>query len=476
MGGGCTCSGNIIKYIYGSSDYILNSEQSKKNNKNINYKIPEQNIKIIPKEDIDKSDSNIKNNNKQNSKDTKIQNYKNNSSNKNDETNKKISIENNNNSSDLVSDDADRKIQENNKKDENSYSNNYNTINNSSNNNNIQNMSKKKLLQQTTVKKAITNYNYNLGEHNFIYINISRGSSYMIKDPDKIEPSTPKMTVEKENLDEMAKGNKRIFSHFCKNKLNDRLSKIQSNTNNITVKHHQSITPYLNNYSEDMIKEINLLRKDPQSFIEYIDSITKDNILKTNEGVYINSQIIDEKIILMEDYLEIFEQIKRGLKEIINSNISENLEEFKYNDELEIDLFESKDYILNQSHLEKSSLSINEKINNNNNNNNNINLIKKRNKNNIFKTLDLSDDKIANLILEKRKEIKNKYPESIFKMNIIKDIKINILMQISMEEYYNQYNDKKFMKDIIFSPKYKHFAVSWANEINRKFISISCYA
>ena len=116
MGGGCTCSGNIIKYIYGSSDYILNSEQSKKNNKNINYKIPEQNIKIIPKEDIDKSDSNIKNNNKQNSKDTKIQNYKNNSSNKNDETNKKISIENNNNSSDLVSDDADRKIQENKQK------------------------------------------------------------------------------------------------------------------------------------------------------------------------------------------------------------------------------------------------------------------------------------------------------------------------------------------------------------------------
>lgn len=57
--------------------------------------------------------------------------------------------------------------------------------------------------------------------------------------------------------------------------------------------------------------------------------------------------------------------------------------------------------------------------------------------------MDLSDDKIANLILQKRKEIKNKYPDHIFKMNIIKDIKINILMQISMEEYYNHYDEKK---------------------------------
>ena len=74
-------------------------------------------------------------------------------------------------------------------------------------------------------------------------------------------------------------------------------------------------------------------------------------------------------------------------------------------------------------------------------------------------------------------EIKNKYPYSIFKLNIIKDININILIQISMELMFNnQYNDKKMLNEVIFSPKYKNFAVSWANELNRKFISISCFA
>ena len=90
--------------------------------------------------------------------------------------------------------------------------------------------------------------------------------------------------------------------------------------------------------------------------------------------------------------------------------------------------------------------------------------------------LNLSDDKIANFILEKRKQIKDKYPDSIFKLNIIKDIKINVLIQISMESFYSQYNDKTILEEIIFNPKYKNFAVSWANEINRNFISISCFA
>ena len=42
--------------------------------------------------------------------------------------------------------------------------------------------------------------------------------------------------------------------------------------------------------------------------------------------------------------------------------------------------------------------------------------------------------------------------------------------------FNNQYNDKKMLNEVIFSPKYKNFAVSWANELNRKFISISCFA
>jgi hypothetical protein len=198
------------------------------------------------------------------------------------------------------------------------------------------------------------------------------------------------------------------------------------------------------------------------------------NSKRTNEGVFITSQIFEDKYMLTEEYLLVFEQIKSSLRDIIKSDLSSNLEDFKYNDELEIMLDDTKDYTMNQSHIEKSSSisNNNDKYNSGNNNNNHIIKRIKR----AHKSLDLSDDKIANIILQKRKEIKSKYPYNIFKMNIIKDIKINILMQISMEEYYNHYNEKKMLKDIIFNPQYKNFAVSWANELNRKFISISCFA
>ena len=59
----------------------------------------------------------------------------------------------------------------------------------------------------------------------------------------------------------------------------------------------------------------------------------------------------------------------------------------------------------------------------------------KKNKN-INKILDLNDDKIGNLILHKRKEIKEQYPHNIFKISVIKDIKLSILIQFIMEEFY----------------------------------------
>ena len=100
---------------------------------------------------------------------------------------------------------------------------------------------------------------------------------------------------------------------------------------------------------------------------------------------------------------------------------------------------------------------------------------KKKKPHNINSYLDLNDDKIGNLILEKRKKIKEKYPLNIFKISVIKDIKISILIQILMEEFFHE-NKKNTLKEILFSPNYKYFAVSWTNEINRNFISISCFA
>ena len=472
--GGCVCSSNIKSYFKGYSDCVLKSDNNKI--------VPEQNIKIIPKEDIDNIDKMENNeNNKQNERNEKNNDKitKNNNSNTHDEN--QILIDNNSNNNLYLQNIKHKEIENNKDSKNNSFSinnkiNNNKNDNNNVNNNNLNNnnnISMDKLLQgKSSVKKAETNYNYNLGDHNVIFINISRDSSILKNgsEKDKIESSTPKMAGEKKNNNELGES-KRIFSHFCKNKINEKSPKNQTTTNNQLIKHKHTFSDYMNHYSDEMLNALNSIRKDPESFITFIDDLKK-NSKKTSEGVYIFSQNVEDKYMLTEEYFLIFEQIKASLRDIIKSNLPSIMEDFKYNDELEIMLDETKDYTMNQSHIEKSSSLSNQNDKCNNGNNNNI--IKRTKK--IHKILDLSDDKIANLILQKRKEIKNKYPDNIFKMNIIKDIKINILMQISMEEYYNHYDEKKMLKDIIFNPQYKNFAVSWANELNRKFISISCFA
>jgi len=471
MGGGCACNSNIKKYFFCSGDYVINPENNKKDNSQI-ILVPEKNMKIIQKDDLDIISNDII----QNPDKVKIKANKDNISNINNKRingdtknifEDKININNNidNNSSVYLGSDDQKK------------NNNENSINNNKINSNQDNFVPKhktfqqKIKENEKFKKTDTNYNYNLGEHNFIFINISRGSSVKKNDSEKYESTTPKMAMEKENLDEMAKGNKRKFSHFYINKKNDKPSKNQSNENNQIIKPDYNKL-YMNNYSEEMLKAINALRTNPESFIQYIDSMVNNNVQKKNDDIFIISQNIDEKIKLMEDYLLIFDQIKRILKDIINSKIFVELEELKYNEELEIDIEHARSFNMTQSHMERSSVS-NEKYLSNFNQSN---FSKKKKKIDYNSTLDLSDDKIANLILEKRKEIKDKYPDSIFKVNIIKDININILIQISMELVYDQYNSKKMLNEIIFNPKYKNFAVSWANELNRKFISISCFA
>ena len=44
-----------------------------------------------------------------------------------------------------------------------------------------------------------------------------------------------------------------------------------------------------------------------------------------------------------------------------------------------------------------------------------------------------------------------------------------------MEELFRG-PSKTSLKEIIFNPVYKYFALSWTNEINRNFIAISCFA
>ena len=463
MGGGCNCHSIIKNYFLGSSDCILRPEKNINPNQTINQKINfENNIKIITKED-DKNENNNKSNIIDNSDKTKIHfnnkmnisnisNIKPNNSYLSNDDNKRKQTKKNNSSIFLGSQNSNKIANQFNKSNDNNININKNEDSQCNNNSKRKLIEKKiKEKEKDKLKKADTNYNYNMGENNFIFINISQASSMIKNESEKLEPTTPKIAIEKETLENI-ENRKRIFSHFCKNSAKDKIVKIQSNNNNKIVKEETNIIFYMNKYSEEMLNFINSIRKNPETFLKYIDNAIDNNIQKLNDEFYIISKNLDEKVKLMEDYLIVFERIKRILKEIINSKKSEQLEELKYNEELEIILDETQ----NHKNLKNDKT------------------LKKKYNHNIF--LDLSDDKIANMILEKRKEIKDKYPDNIFKFNIIRDIEINILIQVSMELFYNHHSDETMLKDIIFNPKYKNFAVSWANEINRNFISISCFA
>ena len=397
--------------------------------------------------------------------------------------------------------------------------------------------------KQKMKKRSETLINYNMGENNFIFINISRGSSFLHHNElEKIESITPKMMMEKENLENITNG-KKLFSHFCNNRMNSNQIFDNSNSNQIIT---NPFIPFLdmNKYCEEMLNIINIIRTNPESFIKDIDYIINNNIKKTEEGIFLISNEVDEKIKLMDNYIEMFERTKNNLKNIANSPEKiNNLKTIVYNDELEIILDESNydDNIDDNNEIEdnendiknipaklnliyeddiidygsdeeddvkvikyndnldiidfddeedenksdgniiKSSLDkmITNKYTKKNVNNKKPFTFKKKQKikkkRNINNYLDLSDDVIANLILQKRKEIKSEYPKNIFKMSVIKDIKISILIELTMEELFKQ-TTKTTLKDIIFDPNYKNFAVSWANEINRNFISISCFA
>jgi len=301
----------------------------------------------------------------------------------------------------------------------------------------------------------------------------------------------------------------------------------------------------MNKYCEEMLDIINIIRTNPESFIKDIDYIINNNIKKTEEGIFLISNEVDEKIKLMDNYIEMFNQTKNSLKNMANSPEKlNNLKTIVYNDELEIILDESNydDNIDDNNEIEDNendiinipaklnliydddvdiidygsdeddvkvtkyndNLDIIDFDNEEDENKRDENIIKSsidkikpnkytmknvnnkkifsfkkkqkiKKKRNINNYLALSDDVIANLILRKRKEIKNEYPKNIFKISVIKDIKISFLIELTMEELYKETN-KTTLKDIIFDPNYKNFAVSWANEINRNFISISCFA
>ena len=235
----------------------------------------------------------------------------------------------------------------NNNIDNNNINNNIGNNDNNNNNNNLLNTKHNIVMTKIKNKRdgyrksdTNTNFNCNLGENNFIFINISRGSSILNKkDLAKFESTTPKMMIEKEHFEEITKGKKNLFSHFCHNRLNE---KTQIKCNNQIITSVFKLNFDMNKYCEEMLNIINSIRKNPEYLIKHIDYLIENNIHKSDEGIFLISQEIDEKIKLMDNYIELFDKTKNIIKEIINTNKNiSQLTQLLYQDDLEIILDES---------------------------------------------------------------------------------------------------------------------------------------
>ncbi len=166
-----------------------------------------------------------------------------------------------------------------------------------------------------------------------------------------------------------------------------------------------------NNYNIEMVEYLNKLRTNPKSIIEDIDNIIANNLKK-----------IDNKEIIISD----------KTKEMINANIS----------------FDKV----------KENLNIQEPVN----------ILKLNTKLKIrsFDNLELNDKIINEIIINKKRDILDFYPECFFYPIFIKDIKISIIFLLANNN----------IKEKIFHKEFKDFYASIFNEKNNRFFSILCFA
>lgn len=190
--------------------------------------------------------------------------------------------------------------------------------------------------------------------------------------------------------------------------------------NDIFETHYISIK---DNYNENMIEYLNQIRNDPNSILEDIDNLLKEENITQNRKIQVENEETHEYIIFEDEGHSLNE-----LKNYLNKAISIP-DKFELNDELSIDM----------SDLEK---------------NDDTNLNKK----------------ITKILVDKRKSIIKEYQNCQFFINFIKDEKISLLYLLSENE------DKSDFRKVVFDPKYTQFNVSWINEKKKNFIAFLCFA
>ena len=261
---------------------------------------------------------------------------------------------------------------------------------------------------------------------------------------------TPKMKSSANNMKYLNSNQKKTFTL-----VKDYVNKIEEdkikNINQIFM--HSNAQNYfdLNNYDIVMLNYINMLRQNPDDFIKELKKIKDNNIDVINDIKYIYANNTSEKFSLGDDFENNFKEMIK----FIESQNNKILNPIKYNDDLKVRLFTNDETSFRNSFNTMTN--------------------KKKSDNNFI--TDLEDKDIGDLILKKRLEIKEKYPNCYFNVNIVQDIKLSLLfLLLSDNETDLEGNLLKSFRDVIFDPDLKEYAISCAKDKKRNFIAIISFA
>ena len=80
------------------------------------------------------------------------------------------------------------------------------------------------------------------------------------------------------------------------------------------------------------------------------------------------------------------------------------------------------------------------------------------------------DKKISKILMDKRKNIIEKYPGCQFFISFIKDKKLGLLFLLSQNENMSNF------RNILFDNNYTEFNVTWIKERKKIFFAFLCFA
>lgn len=274
------------------------------------------------------------------------------------------------------------------------------------------NLNKSKTSQKIITNISIPNRQIDYTpEKNNIIQNIDNKNIPIKRNSQKFKLKTDKTSENnKENDDSPNNFTQLCNEAFRNDKNNSLISPSLTKTTSLNNQSNKKI--FFSSFNSDMLGFINKVRNSPKDVLEDIDNIIKSNLKKIDDKEYLISDTTNEMIKF--DFN--IEKIKENLI------LQDSVEMLKLDNKLKIC--------------------------------------------NYFETNELTDKKINELILNKKREIINEYPECFFYPIFIKDIKINIILLL--EDYK--------IKEKIFYRGFSSFFITTFNEKSNRFFAILCLA